>query len=172
MQIAQLAQSAQSAQSADVRAQRGHHARPRHGLATIAPLDIGAVAARSDQAFLAYRASGGLARADEAATLLERRGLDGGQLARWRTGRRVVAFDWQSHFWLPRFQFELCGLLPEPGVAAVLAVLGTVFDDWQTAWWFARPHPALNERAPAQAIGRDLAAVLTTACGDRFVVRG
>ena len=102
MQIAQLAHSAQSA---DVRAQRGHNARPRprHGLATIAPLDIGAIAARSDQAFLAllaaYRASGGLARADEAATLLERRGLDGGQLARWRTGRRVVAFDWQSHFW-------------------------------------------------------------------------
>lgn len=167
----------QIAQVPDVRAQRGHHAPPQHVLATLAPHDIGAVAARSDQAFLAllaaYRGSGGLAHADEVVTLLERqRGLDGGVLALWRTERCVVGFGWQSHTWLPRFQFELPGRLPDPGVAAVLAVLGTVFDDWQCAWWFAQPHPALGERTPAQAIAGDLAAVLTTARGDRFVAQG
>lgn len=166
----------QIAQVNDVRTQPGHPASPLHGLATLAPHDTGAVGARSDQTFLAllaaYRTSGGLAHANEVITLLERRrGLDGGQLARWRSERRVVGFGWQSHTWLPRFQFELSGLLPDPGVTATLAVLGTVFDDWQCAWWFARPHPALGERTPAQAIAHDLAAVLTTARGDRFVAR-
>jgi Protein of unknown function (DUF2384) len=163
--------------AADVRAQAGHHAPRQTGLATIAPRDVGAVATRSDAAFLAllaaYRDSGGLAHADEVVTLLERRrGLDAHRLARWRSERRVVAFGWQSHAWLPRFQFERPGLLPDPGVSAVLAVLGTVFDDWQSAWWFARPHPALDDRTPAQAIARDLAAVLITARGDRLVARG
>jgi hypothetical protein len=161
----------------DVRAQRSHRAPLQHGLATIAFHDVGAVAARSDQAFLAllaaYRGNGGLAHADVLVAQLERRrGLDGGQLARWRTERRVVGFGWQSHTWLPRFQFELSGLLPDPGVAAALAVLGTVFDDWQCAMWFARPHAALDNRAPVQAIARDLAAVLTAARGDRFVAQG
>jgi len=165
-----------TARLADVRAQRSHKAPLQHDLTTIAPARVGAGAARSDQAFLAllaaYRSSGGLAHADEVVTLLERRrGLDGGALARWRTERRVVGFGWQSHTWLPRFQFELSGPLPDPGVAAVLAVLGTVFDDWQSATWFARPHPALDERTPAQAIARDLVAVLAAARGDRLVAR-
>jgi hypothetical protein len=161
---------------ADQRCLRGQPSLPSRSLATLAPLDIGAVGACSDQAFLAllaaYRGSGGLAHAEELACLLERRsGLDGGHLARWRTERRVVGFGWQSHTWLPRFQFELSGLLPDPGVTDVLGVLGTVFDDWQTACWFARPHPALDMRAPAQAIAGDLPAVLRTARGDRFVAR-
>lgn len=163
---------------ADPRSEHSRHTPLlRHGLATIAPLDVGGVATRSDSAFLALlaacRGNGGLAHADEVVTLLERRrGLDGGQLERWRTERRVVAFDWQSHTWLPRFQFELAGLLPDPAVSAVLAVLRTVFDEWQCAWWFVRPHPALEGRAPARAIADDLAAVLAAARGDRFVARG
>jgi hypothetical protein len=172
----QIAHTALNTPLTDVRAQCGHRARPQHGVATLTPLDIEPFAARSDQAFLAllaaYRSSGGLVHADEVVTPLKRRrGLDGGQLARWRIERRIVGFGWQSHTWLPRFQFELSGLLPDPGVTAVLAVLGTVFDDWQTAWWFVRPHAALDERTPAQAIARDPAAVLRTARGDRFVTR-
>jgi hypothetical protein len=167
----------QIARLADVRVHRAHEAPTPPRLSTLAPPDVGAVGTRSDLAFralvAAYRSLGGLAHADEVSTLLERRrGLDGGQLRRWRIERSVVGFGWQSHSWLPRFQFELSGVLPDAGVAAVLAVLGTVFDDWQTAWWFALPHPALDDRAPAEAIGRDLAAVLVTARGDRFVARG
>jgi hypothetical protein len=100
------------------------------------------------------------------------RGFDASQLARWRDERRIVGFDWQSRTWWPCFQFAASGLLPLPAVQAVLAVLGAVFDDWTVACWFARPHPALDERAPAQAIAVDLPAVLRTARGDRFVVRG
>lgn len=163
---------------ADPRFERsGHTPPPRHGLATIAPINVGGAATRSDSAFLALlaacRGNGGLAHADEVVTLLERRrGLDGGELERWRAERRVVAFDWQSQCWLPRFQFERPGLLPDPGVSAVLAVLQTVFDDWQNAWWFVRPHPALEGRVPARAIADDLSAVLAAARGDRFVARG
>ncbi len=161
----------------EARAARGHHAPSPRGWVTIAPPNMGAVAPRSDRRFLdllaAYRGSGGLAHADEVVTLLERRrGLDGGQLRRWRIERCMVAFGWQSHSWLPRFQFELSDRLPDPGVAAVLAVLGSVMNDWQTAWWFARPHPALDERLPAQAINDDLAAVLSAARGDLSVARG
>jgi hypothetical protein len=162
---------------ADSRSQRGRHTPPQqHGLTTIAALDMRCVPTRSDSAFRslleASRDSGGLAHADEVTTLLERRcGVDGGRLRRWRLERRVVAFGWQSHTWLPRFQFELAGLPPAPGVSAVLAVLRTVFDDWQSAWWFVRPHPALNDHAPALVIADDLAAVLATARGDRFVAR-
>jgi hypothetical protein len=87
----------------------------------------------SDRMFLTllrdYRASGGLARAAEVVTWIERkRGLDAGQLAAWRADRRVVCFDWQQQTWLPRFQFLLAGPLPNLAVGVVLAELRTVFD--------------------------------------------
>jgi hypothetical protein len=148
---------------------RSHRSLPSRSLTTIALHDRLTPTVPSEQAFVglhaAYRSLGGLVCADEG-------GFDGRPLLRWRDERRVVGVDWQSQTWWPGFQFDPSVLLPLPGMQALLAVLGAVFDDWTVAWWFAHPHPALDERAPAQAIAGDLPAVLRTARGDRFLARG
>lgn len=161
---------------ADPRAWQGRHPGPPRPTPR---RDAGAMPAGSDRLFLvlldAYRPSGGLARAAEVVTALERRrGLDADLLARWRAERRVVCFDWQSLTWLPRFQFEFvpAGPLPAPVLAAVLSELGTAGDGWAVALWFVRPHAALDGRAPVEVIGDAHAAVLHAARGDRFAAEG
>jgi len=121
----------------------------------------------------AYRHSGGLARADEVVMLLERCGLAGvASLARWIVERSVISFEWQQQTWLPWFQFQRAGLLPDPALRAVFAELDTVYDGWEMAHWFARPNSALAGGAPLQRIASDPGAVLEAARADRYVVRG
>lgn len=130
--------------------------------------------AASDAFFIAmlgaYRASGGLARAAEVVTRVERgRGLDSDLLASWRADRSVICFDWQATTWLPRFQFALNGGMPDPAVRVVLAELGTVFDEAETAQWFATPNSALGGLAPVGLIGDHSRVVILAARRDRFI---
>jgi hypothetical protein len=162
---------------ADPRCLRGPRGLPSRYLVTMVCREVDTPTLPCQQTFMAvqaaYRSIGGLRRSDEVVALLEpSRDLDTSQLGLWRLERRVVGFDWQSCTWWPCFQFPASGPWPLPGVHDVLAVLGAVFNDWDVVRWFARPHPALGERAPAEVIAGDLAAVLRTARGDRFVARG
>ncbi|HET9977239.1 MAG TPA: antitoxin Xre/MbcA/ParS toxin-binding domain-containing protein [Burkholderiaceae bacterium] len=134
-------------------------------------------AAVSDAAFLAlldaYRASGGVARAAEVAAWVERgpgRGTD--LVQRWRADRSVICFAWQATTWLPRFQFARAGLLPDAAVRVALAELRAVFDEAETAQWFATPNSALGGYAPVALIRRQPLTVIRAARRDRFIADG
>lgn len=134
-------------------------------------------AADSDDAFVAmlaaYRGSGGLARADEVVALLERGGLAGiATLARWIVARSVIHFEWQQQTWLPWFQFQRADHQPDPALHAVFAELGSVYDLWDMAHWFARPNSALAGGVPLQLIASDADAVLQAARADRYIAKG
>lgn len=133
--------------------------------------------AGADAAFVAllqaYRCSGGLARADDVAALLEhRRGPFIAVLARSIVERRVISFEWQAQTWLPWFQFARPDPLPEPALAAVLAELTAVYDGWELACWFVRPNSALAGRTPLQVRATDPAALLQAARVDRYAANG
>lgn len=141
------------------------------------PAERGVVPAGSDRHFVAmlsaYRRSGGLARADEVVTLLDRRGLPGvATLARWIVERRVISFEWQLQTWLPWFQFKRLEQVPDPAVAALFSESTAVCDGWELAQWFARPHPALSGHAPVDLVTSDPDAVLQAARADRFAAQG
>lgn len=120
-----------------------------------------------------YRASGGVARAAEVITTVERvLGRDAGLVERGCAARRVICFEWNAMRWLPRFQFAAAGLLPDPSVALVLAELNAVFDECEVAQWFATNNSSLAGRAPVDVIGAWPAAVLEAARGDRFIADG
>ncbi len=131
----------------------------------------------ADAAFVAmlsaYRCSGGLARVDEVVTLLEGGGHSAvAALARWIVERSVISFEWQGQTWLPWFQFGAAGHVPGPAVRAVIDVLGTVYDGWELAHWFARPNSALAGCAPVDRIVSHADAVLQAARADRFIAKG
>lgn len=121
----------------------------------------------------AFRATGGTARGDDVARLLEGHGLgDFIGLARLIANRAVFGFDWCSVMWIPMFQFELRDLSVKPATQQVLAEWGAGFDGWSCATWFARPNPCLNFRIPVDLLATDLAEVLQAARTDRFIAIG
>ena len=134
------------------------------------------VALACDDAFVemlgAYRGGGGLAQADEVVALLERGGLAGiATLARWIVERRVIHFEWLQQTWLPWFQFKRADHQPAPVLQAVFAELGSVYDGWEMALWFARPNSALSGGAPLQLIDVDADSVLHAARADRYIAK-
>lgn len=119
----------------------------------------------------AYRRSGGLARGSDAARLLGgRTGADFAELASPVVSDDVFGFDWDDVFWVSMFQFELRDLSVRPGPRRVLAELGTSFDGWTLALWFARPDAGLGNRKPVDLVDSDLPAVLEAARLERFTV--
>jgi len=120
-----------------------------------------------------YDRRGGLARSDEVLFMLRRRTSQPlSMLARWIVDRRVVSFEWQAERFLPMFQFDLADMAIQPGTAAVLCELADVFDEWETATWFAEPSAWLHGRVPVDVLESDLEAVVGAARADRFVARG
>lgn len=121
----------------------------------------------------AYQATGGTARGDDLARLLEdhRRG-DSVSLARLIVSGEVFGFEWQRLFWVPMFQFELRDLSLKPGPRRVLAELACEFDGWTLAIWFSQPNCWLNERRPVDVLDSNLPAVLGAARADRFIAAG
>jgi hypothetical protein len=112
----------------------------------------------------AYRASGGVARGDDLARLLDDRpppdptrfdGLVG--------DGAVFGFDWRGALWVPMFQFELADLSVRPQPLQVRAELALRFDAWQIAVWFARRNPGLGSLRPVDLVNDHLARVLTVA---------
>jgi hypothetical protein len=121
----------------------------------------------------AYRPSGGLARGDDLARLLEdwQQG-DFVSLARLIVGRDVFGFKWREELWIPMFQFELRDLSTRTAHRPVLAELAPVFDGWSLAEWFSRPNAWLCDRSPVAMLSSNLSAVLDAARADRFIANG
>lgn len=120
-----------------------------------------------------YRATGGIARGDDLARLLEdmQRG-DVSTLARLIAAGEVFGFDWHGSFWVPMFQFDLRDLSVRPSVRQVQTELAQVFDGWTMAVWFAQRNSWLDEQRPVDLLNSQLSAVLHAARADRFVASG
>lgn len=121
----------------------------------------------------AYRATGGTARGDDVARLLEDYGIgDFIGLARLIAGGEVFGFEWRNTLWIPMFQFELRDLSVKPAAQQVLKTLGDGFEGWSRAAWFARPNSSLKNRAPVDLLATHLPDVLDAARTDRFIAVG
>lgn len=141
------------------------------------PARRGASQSDADDQFVAmlkaYRATGGIARAEEITTLCRQRGgPDVATLARWISRRQVICFDWQSQTWLPFFQFSRDDLTLRPELSGVFAELIGVYSPWALANWFARPKASLANRTPVEALAYNFAAVLHAARVDRLNAGG
>ena len=121
----------------------------------------------------AFRATGGTARGDDVARLLEDHRLgDFIGLAKLIANGDVFGFEWRHELWIPMFQFELRDLSVKPATQQVLAELGSGFDGWSRAVWFARPNSCLNFQTPVDLLATRLADVLEAARTDRFIAVG
>lgn len=122
----------------------------------------------NDQQFVAalnaFRASGGLAPAEELLVSFNRRGGHGlATLARWIVARQVVSFVWQARTWLPLFQWTPDDMTPRRDLAPVLATLNVALGDWEAVQWFATPNAWLAGCTPVSMVQADLPAVLLAA---------
>jgi hypothetical protein len=121
----------------------------------------------------AYRASGGIARGDELARLLDDHSSgEFVNLAGFIAKSEIFGFDWHEAFWVPMFQFDLHDLSIRPGPLRVIAVLAPVFDGWSLAVWFAQRNSWLQGRRPVDLLGTELADVLQAAGADRYIATG
>lgn len=131
----------------------------------------------SDRDFIAmlaaYRATGGIARTDDLARMLNEQrsaGLDG--LAGLISAGTVFGFEWRSEFWLPMFQFVPHDLTIKPAPQQVVAELTDEFDGWALAVWFSQPNSWLKCRRPVNLLDTQLTQVLEAARADRFIAAG
>lgn len=116
------------------------------------------------------RTSGGIARADDLARLIENcRGEDLVTLSRLLSQRAVFAFGWHGVLRVPMFQFDLLDLSVRVGPRRVLAALGEVFDGWTLAVWFARPNGWLQGQRPMDLSDTNTERVIHAARADRFI---
>lgn len=147
-------------------------------MTTIAwPRSVALTNASSSQGFdrliSAYKASGGTARADDLALLLAEKGQGGFvSLAKAIVRREVFSIEWNNHFWLPMFQFELCDMSMKRSVRKILCELTHVLDNWTLAAWFAEPNIWLKNRCPVDMLDSNFPAVFAAARADRFVAAG
>ena len=119
----------------------------------------------------AYRPSGGLARLQELAS--RQRGLgapDVNHLVGCISRRELICFEWQSHAWLPLFQFSALGAKPLVQLQPVLIELRCIYEPWELAQWFSRPHPLLADHVPADFLANDSESVLQAARLDSFAM--
>ena len=120
-----------------------------------------------------YRATGGIARGDDLARLLEDHGLgDFVGLAKLIASNEVFGFRWRDTLWIPMFQFELRDLSIKPSTRLVLMQLGSRLDGWARAAWFAQPNSWLNDRRPVDRVDSHLADVLRAARIARLIAVG
>jgi hypothetical protein len=118
----------------------------------------------------AFGTRGGWISGDEMARRLRRQWSQPiSVLANWVTKREIVNIAWHSAILIPVFQFGSQDLQIRPVVQAVLAELGSVFDDWEIAVWFAQPNAWLNQQRPLDLAASDDAAVIDAARADRFI---
>lgn len=121
----------------------------------------------------AYKSSGGTARADDLALLLEERQKgDFVSVAKRIVSRDIFSFEWQNHFWVPMFQFHPHDLSIRQEVRRVVHELSAVLDNWTLALWFTEPNAWLKGRRPVDMLERNFSDVLHAARADRFVATG
>lgn len=117
----------------------------------------------------AYGAEGGLAPADRLV-------FDGGgrlaigTVARWIVERQLIVVHWNGDYWLPRFQFAPT-LVPHTEIAAPLAELRAVLDDWDIAGWFSERNCWLGGQRPCAVILQAPREVHDAARALRFLIR-
>jgi len=118
----------------------------------------------------AFGAQGGWVSGDEMSRRLRRHWDQPiSVLASWVTKREIVNIARNSGLLIPVFQFGSQDLRIRPVVQAVLAELGSVFDDWEIAVWFAQPNAWLHQQRPLDLAARDDDAVIHAARADRFI---
>lgn len=93
------------------------------------------------------------------------------RVARWIAAREVVSVTWRAQVWLPLFQFERPSLDVVPAVTELVRALRPIYDEWELAEWFVRPHDLLGGQAPALCLGCDSCAVKEAARLDHFINR-
>lgn len=121
----------------------------------------------------ACRATGGIARGDDLARLLQDHRLgDFVTLARHIVARDIFGFEWRHAFWVPMFQFELRDLSIKAAPRKVLDELAPVFEGWGLATWFVQPNSWLSDQRPMELLDSNLPEVLVAARTDRFIARG
>ena len=121
----------------------------------------------------AYKTSGGTARADDLALLLEEKSKGNFvSVAKRIVSRDIFSFEWQDHFWIPMFQFHSHDLSIKQEVRRVVHELADVLDNWTLAWWFTEPNAWLKGRRPVDVVDRQFSDVLHAARADRFVAVG
>ena len=121
----------------------------------------------------AYKTCGGTARADDLALLLEEKQKgDFVSVARRIASRELVSFEWQSHLWVPMFQFHSHDMSIKQEVRRVVHELSMVLDNWTLALWFTEPNAWLKGRRPVDVVDRQFSDVLGAARADRFVATG
>ena len=122
---------------------------------------------------MAFRATGGTARGNDVARLLSDHGVgDYIGVARLIANGDVFGFEWRHELWIPMFQFELTTLSVKPETRQVLAELGSAYNGWSCAAWFARSNSYLNLQTPVDLLETRLADVLKAARADRFLAVG
>jgi len=137
------------------------------------PRDLRATDAQFDSICAAFHVSGGLARGDDVALLLdERRRGSSMSLARLIETDKVFGFERDGTLWVPMFQFEPDTLHPRPSALKVRAELAAEFDGWEVASWFATPNAWLRDRRPVDLLDSNLREVLETARIDRYIAAG
>ena len=120
-----------------------------------------------------FAASGGVATGNEVADYLRVRVCQPvSLLARWIVDRRVIVFSCGADLLLPLFQFDFAQGCLRSGVAPVLSELTGVMSDQEIACWFSQPNGWLNGAVPARIVLTEVAAALTAARADRFLVAG
>ena len=121
----------------------------------------------------AYKTSGGTARVDDLALLLEERNQgDFVSLVKRIAARDVFSFEWQSHYWVPMFQFDQTDMSVRQEVRRVVHELAGVLDNWTLAQWFTEPNAWLKGRRPVDMVDCQFSEVLGAARSDRFVAAG
>ena len=146
----------------------GEHGPARHSTELAQALPVGLAGPPTRTSFLAMRAafrpSGGAARGDDLARLLEdsQRG-DFVSLARLIGRKELFGFSWCQTYWIPMFQFDLWDLSLRSGPRRVRRELPAEFDGWSLASWFARPNGMLDGHCPVTLLDSNLPAVLEAA---------
>jgi len=140
------------------------------------PAGAGRACRAEDREFLAmsvaFSRTGGLLCGTEVVHRMRRHhGQALSLLARWIVCRSIVSFEWQGQILVPMFQFDAGDMTVRGAAAETLRELVDVFDDWEAAYWFVRPHAWLDNAAPVDVIDRDPVAVVHAARVDRFVAR-
>ena len=121
----------------------------------------------------AFKTSGGTARADDFALLLEEKQKGNFiSLAKRLVSRDIFSFEFQDHFWIPMFQFHVIDLSARQEVCRVVDELAAVFDNLMLAIWFTEPNAWLQCKKPVDMIEHYFSDVLAAARADRYVARG
>jgi hypothetical protein len=120
-----------------------------------------------------YSAHGGLVSSIEVERRLRRHwDAPAVVLADWIVKRAIVNVRWRSQLLIPAFQFTPSNMTIHPVVSGVLAEFENVFDDWETALWFALPNGLLFDTRPVDLLPTSPETVAQAARADRFVARG